>query len=174
MWELIGMQILVCIVQFYIATSENIKHIYVVTFLFNLFNLGCYWLNGDVATTYLYIIICIRSFVYVYRDKVKKYKWHFIVPVIAIILQLIVGFVSIDNLWQLIPILVPCYVNYYLWYYESTQKLRVGNFLCNVLWCVYNVASGLWIIAASRGLTALMNAVSYWNHRNSLGEGATE
>jgi hypothetical protein len=167
MLELIGAQVLVCIVQFYIATSENIKRIYIVTFLFNVFNLVCYLLNGDMTTTYLYIIICIRSFIYISRDKIKQNKWHFAVPVIFIIIQLVVGFTSIDNAWQLISILIPCYVNYYLWFYDSTQKLRVGNFIGNVAWCVYNAVTGLWIIAASRAVTAGMNAAAYYKYQHS-------
>lgn len=170
MWQLIGAQILVCIVQFYIATSENIKHIFIVTFLFNVFNLLCYWFNGDTATTYLYIVICIRSLIYIYRDPIKEHKWHFVIPIIAIVVQLMVGIKAIENIWQLIPILVPCYVNYYLWFYETTQKLRIGNFIGNASWCVYNAVSGLWIISASRCVTAIMNAISYWNHKEKVEE----
>ncbi len=165
MTQLILAQVLVCAVQFFIATSESIRKIFVVTLLFNAFNLLCYYLNGDMATTYLYIVICVRSVVYIYRDKIKKYRFHFLVPVAAIIVQTWVGFTSIDTLWQLLPIIAPCYVNYYLWFYESTQKLRIGNIVNNSLWGVYNFASGLWIIGVARIITVIMNIVSFSCHK---------
>lgn len=165
MKELIVMQLLVCAVQYFIATSESIKKIFVVTLLFNVFNLLCYYLNGDMATVYSYLVICTRSVVYIYRDSIKKHKWHFVVPLLAIALQTSVGFSAIDNLWQLLPIIAPCYVNYYLWFYESTQKLRLGNIANNSLWGIYNFVTGLWIIGIVRGITVVMNAVAFAKHR---------
>lgn len=166
MTELILMQLLVCAVQYFIATSENIRKIFVVTLLFNVFNLLCYYLNDDMATVYSYLVICTRSVIYIYRDKIKKYKWHFAVPVLAIIVQTAVGFTAIKSLWQLLPIIAPCYVNYYLWFYENTQKLRIGNIINNGLWGIYNFATGLWIIGVVRVVTVTMNALSYKKHKN--------
>lgn len=167
MWELVFAQILVCGVQFIIATSESIRKIFVVNFLFNAFNLLCYYINGDMATVYLYIVICVRSAVYIYRDRIKKYGWHFVVPLAAIAVQTLVGFTAIDSLWQLIPIVSPCYVNYYLWFYDNTQKLRIGNMVNNGLWGIYNGVTGLYIIAAGRAVTVIMNLISYLKHRKT-------
>lgn len=165
MTELILMQVLVCAVQYFIATSENIRNIFVVTLLFNVFNLLCYYLNEDMATVYSYIVICVRSVIYIYRDKIKKHRLHFLVPIAAITVQTAVGFTAIKSLWQLLPIIAPCYVNYYLWFYKDTQKLRLGNIANNSLWGIYNFATGLWIIGIVRIITVTMNAVSYKKHK---------
>lgn len=167
MLELIVSQVLVCAIQFFIATSENIGKIFAVTLLFNVFNLLCYYINGDMATTYLYVVICIRSAVYLFRDRIKRHSWHWLVPLTAIAVQTAVGFTNIDNPWQLLPIITPCYVNYYLWFYKSTQKLRIGNAVNNGLWGIYNAATGLWIIAAGRIITVIMNTVSHRIHRKA-------
>lgn len=161
---LIVTQIITLIIQFYIATTEKIKHIFIVTLLFNVFNMLCYLLNNDLATVYLYIVICIRSFIYVYRDKIKIYKWHHIIPILACIAQIYVGFTSINNIWQIIPIILPCYNNYYLWYYTSTQKLRVWNIVNNLGWGVYNAVSSVYIIALGRIITVIMNISAYYKH----------
>ena len=88
MIKLILTQIIVCIIQYYIATTEKTKNIFWVTFLFNFFNGLCYYFNGDMPTVYFYIVICVRSFVYIYKDKIKVYKWHPVIPFFFIGVQI--------------------------------------------------------------------------------------
>lgn len=156
-------QLVVVIINVYIATTENKKNIYIVTFLFNLSNLIMYMLNKDVTTTAMYIVITLRSLVYIYKDKINI----IIVPIIAILAQLIIGFTTIENMWQLIPILVPCYVCYYMWFNKTTQHLRINNAICNSLWFVYNIYSGLYIASISRVITVTANIVQYYKHKNT-------
>ena len=164
------MQILVCIVQYYIANTEKVKNIFITTWLFNVFNLLCYFIKDDKTTVYVYILISVRSFVYIYRDKIKKHRFHFIVPALAVVAQLIVGYLTITNYWQLIPVLIPCYVCYYMWYYDTTQKLRVGNIIGNGAWGIYNAATALYIIAVARFVTVIMNVAAYIKHRHQKEE----
>jgi hypothetical protein len=161
--DVILMQIVVVLINSYIAITEKKKNIYVVTFLFNFANLIMYLVNGDKTTAILYIVISGRAFVYIFKDTVieKLKKWAIIVPIIAIILQIVVGFSSIENIWQLLPIITPCYVCYYLWFYNTTQKLRIGNIVNNSLWLIYNVVTGLYIVSISRLITVIVNIVSY-------------
>lgn len=161
MIQLILAQLLVCAVQYYIATTEKIKNVLWTTFLFNFFNLVCYFINGDLTTTCIYVLICVRSFVYTYRDRIKKHKWHHLVPAAAILAQIIVSIFTIENPWQLIPVIIPCYVCYYMWYYDTTQKLRIGNIIGNGAWCVYNTVTGLYIVAVGRLITVVMNIAAY-------------
>ena len=166
MVQLILAQIAVCIIQYYIATTEKIKNIFWVTFLFNFANLICYFFNGDISTVLLYILICIRTFVYIFRDKLKLHKWSVIISFGFIAIQLVVGFATMTSYWQIIPILTPCYVCYYMWFYETTQKLRIGNIIGNANWCVYNTVTGLYIVAIGRLVTVIMNLVTYIKRRN--------
>lgn len=155
--DLILTQIVVVLINFYIATTENKKNIYIVTFLFNFANLIMYFFNGDKTTVFIYIVISIRSFIYIYKDKFKT----ILIPIIAIIVQLFVGFNNIENLWQLIPILVPCFVCYYMWFSKNTQELRIWNAVCNFLWGIYNLVTGLYIVMISRFLTVIFNLFAY-------------
>jgi len=159
-------QIIVVLINAYIAYTENKSRIYVVTFLFNFANMCMYFFNGDKATTVIYIVISIRSLVYIYKDKFKT----IIIPILAMLVQLAIGFKVIDNLWQLIPILVPCVVCYYMWFCKTTQELRVFNAICNALWVIYNLKTQLYIVAISRAITTINNILAYMkNRKRTLG-----
>ena len=168
MVQLICTQVVTCLIQYYIATTEKIKNIFWVTFLFNVANMLCYALNSDMMTVAMYIIICVRSFIYVYRDEIKKHRWHSLVPIICVLLQGGVGFAMIENPWQLIPTIIPCYVCIYMWFYDTTQKLRIGNIIGNGAWGIYNTVTGLYIVAVGRLITVIMNIVAYIRNRKKV------
>ena len=165
MTTLIIFQILGLIFQFYIATLHNRTHVMAVTFLFNFSNLICYLLNNDITAFYSAIIICVRTFVYIFMEKFKTYKWHWVIPCIAIFIQLVIGMQTISNIFELIPILAPCYTCYYLWFYDSLQKLRVGNIIGNSMWFIYNMSTGLYILSVGRAITVFMNVGSFCKNR---------
>lgn len=158
------MQIIVVLINTYIAITEQKKHIYIVNFLYNFSNLLLYFFTQDTTTVCIYILISLRSFVYIYKDKLYKHKW---IPILFILLQILVGIITIENFWQVLTILAPCYVCYYLWFYETTQQLRIGNIINNFLWFIYNFVSGLYIIAISRIITIIVNLITYtYKHKN--------
>lgn len=163
MLNVIIMQCIVVAINIYIANTENKFRIYFVTFLFNFANLLMYAFNNDKTTAIIYIVISIRSFVYIFKDKIKTP----IVPIIAILAQLIVGFNSIENIWQLIPIITPCLVCYYMWFCKTTQQLRIWNAICNGAWGVYNFKTGLYIVMISRIITVIANLQAYFKNRSS-------
>lgn len=159
--SVIIIQIISVLINSYIAFAKNIKHIYIVTFLFNLSLMILYLVNQDKTTFIIYIIITIRSFIYIYKDKFKTN----IIPWIAIIIQLILGILTMDNIWQVISILTPCYSCYYLWYSKNTQELRIGNIIANSLWLIYNLVVGLYIVMIMRFITVIMNIIAYNKHK---------
>lgn len=161
--QIIITQLIVVLINYYIANTENKFGIYFVTFLFNLANLIMYAVNDDRTTAILYIVITVRSLVYIFKDKLKK--WH-IIPILAVAAQLYVGFTTIENLWQLIPIFTPCIVCIYMWYGQTTQQLRIGNIVCNGLWGIYNFRTSLYIVALSRLITVIANVRAYIKHFN--------
>ena len=120
--------------------------------------------NNDLTTTLIYIVIHVRSFIYIYKDKFKTD----IVPYLAIIIQLIIGYYTIENSMQVLSILIPCYTCYYLWFYNDTQKIRIGNIIANTLWAIYNIATGLYIVLIMRAMTIISNIVAYIRRRKQL------
>lgn len=158
-------QIIVLIAQLYIATNENIKHIFIARFIYNALYMILYFINADITTTLTYVLNTVRSAVYIERQEIYEQKWHFLVPFTFIIVQIIIGLITMNNYWQLLAIFCGCYFSYYLWFYKTTQKLRVGNMIGDFLWLIYNIISQLWIVAAARVIVIVMNAVAYQNHR---------
>ena len=151
------MQVITVLVNIYISFTEKKKRIYISTFLLNFAQLLMYKFNNDTTTTMIYIVITIRSLLYINKDVFKTN----IIPYLAILCQLIIGIVTIENPTQLLSILIPCYSTWYLWFYKDTQKLRVGNIIANTAWAIYNIISGLYIIIIMRIITIVSNLIAY-------------
>lgn len=145
------MQVVVLLVNIYIATTEQKKRIYIATFLLNFSLLLTYYFNGDIAA----------SLAYIYKDEFKTN----IIPYIAIFFQILVGIFTIENLSQIMTILIPCYSTWYLWFYKDTQKLRVGNIIANSAWAIYNFFGGLYIVLIMRLITVLSNLIAFTRQR---------
>ena len=160
------MQIVTVIVNMYIAVTEKKKRIYIATFLLNLSQLIMYFFNNDLTTAFIYIVIVIRSLIYIYKDKFKTN----IIPYVAILIQLIIGYFTIENAIQILSVLIPCYSCWYLWFYKDTQKLRIGNIIANTVWAVYNIYNGLYIILIMRSMTIGSNAIAYIRRKRNLEE----
>lgn len=158
------MQIVTIIVNIYISFTERKKRIYIATFLLNLAQLFMYLFNGDLTTALIYIVIVARSYIYIYKDKFKKN----IIPYIAMALQILIGCFTIENSVQIFSVLISCYSCWYLWFYNDTQKLRVGNIIANTAWAIYNVCGGLYIILIMRAITITSNMVAYIKRKNEL------
>ena len=151
------MQIVTIIVNMYIAFTEKRKRIYIATFLLNFSQLIMYFFNNDLTTALIYIVIVIRSLIYIYKDKFKTN----IIPYVVILIQLIIGYFTIENALQILSVLIPCYSCWYLWFYKDTQKLRIGNIIANTAWAVYNIYNGLYILLIMRSMTIGSNAIAY-------------
>lgn len=160
------MQIVTIIVNIYISFTEQKKRIYVATFLLNLAQLFMYFFNNDITTGLIYIIIVVRSWVYIYKDKFKSD----VVPYLMILIQLIIGLATRENDLQILSTLIPCYTCWYLWFYNDTQKLRVGNIIANTAWAIYNICTGLYIILIMRFMTVGSNLIAYIKRRYELKE----
>lgn len=158
------MQVITTLVNIYISFTEKKKNIYLATFLLNFSQLLMYFFNGDITTGLIYIIIVIRSFIYLYKDKCKSN----LIPIFIIIIQIAIGFATMQNYIQILSILIPCYSTYYLWFYKDTQKLRVGNIIANSLWAAYNVCTGLYIILIMRAITIVSNLVAFIKRKIEL------
>ena len=151
------MQIVTIIVNIYIAFTEKKKRIYIATFLLNLSQLIMYFFNGDITTALIYIVIVIRSFIYIYKDKIKTNN----IPYIIIIIQVLIGVLTMEDNLQIISIVISCYSCWYLWFYNDTQKLRIGNIIANTAWGIYNICNGLYIILIMRAMAIASNWIAY-------------
>ena len=150
-------QIFAVLVSTYIAFTKSKKIVYILTFLFNLSCLLVYYFNNDLVTSLMYLIIAVRSFVYIYKNKIK----HSFVPTIFILLHLMVWLLVPHTSISVLSVLTPCFVAYYMWYWNTLQKLRVGNIINNGLWFVYNLITGVWILMVFRLIIVIVNILAY-------------
>lgn len=159
----IVLQAVACGLGIYQSRTENKKNIYLTTFLFNMSCLLVYLAIGEISTVLSYILITVRSYIYMFKDKLH----YHIIPIGFIVIHLIVGFMSITNPWQLLSILAPSFTCFYMWYGKDTQQLRLGNIVNASLWLVYNIYCGLYILCINRVITIGSNVIAYVQKRHS-------
>ena len=158
------MQVVTIVVNIYISFTEKKKRIYIATFWLNISQLIMYFLNNDLTTGLVYIIIVIRSLIYIYKDSFKTNR----IPYIIIIIQIVIGFATLEERLQIFSILISCYSCWYLWFCDDTQKLRVGNIVANFAWAIYNICNGLYIILIMRAMTIASNIIGYIKRKKEL------
>ena len=161
---IILMQIITIILNIYISFTEKQKRIYIAIFLQNFAQLLLYGFNNDLTTTLIYIMITIRSVLCINKNKFKTD----LVPYLIINIQLLIGCFTMENSLQLISVLISCYSCWYFWFYNDTQKIRIGNIIANTAWAIYNLYTGLYIILIMRFITITSNFIAYIKRKNEL------
>ena len=51
-----------------------------------------------------------------------------------------------------------------MWFNKTTQELRIGNIIANSAWFIYNIVTGLYLVAAVRLVTIAANSIQYSKH----------
>lgn len=161
---LVILQIVAVIVNVYIAFAKK-KNVYITTFAFNFVNLCIYIYLGDITTIISYILISLRSFLYIYKDKLKvRY-----LPLLFIVLHIVFGIFTMENYIQILSIIAPCLTCMYMWISEDEQQLRLGNIGVASIWCLYNGLLGLYGLVLSRVITIVANIISYNIKKKDIG-----
>ena len=159
---LLILQLVAVGVNICIAYSHNTKRIYWLTFIFNLVNLLVYVYLCDLTTVVSYFGITVRSLTYVYKDKFHNN----LLPWVFCAFHVVFGLLTIQTPIQLMTIVAPCTVCYYMWYCkENRQHLRIANVANAALWCAYNAYSGVGLIACLRLITIASNAHALYINR---------
>lgn len=158
------MQALGLALNIFIALTHDTKKIYLFTFLFNAANLAIYILTQDWAACASGVLITLRSFAYMYKERVNG-QWT---PWVFISLHIFLGLMLMTSLWQIATIMAPVTVCYTMWFWKGQfQKLRVGNIINAGLWLVYNLHVGLWITALCRLMTIVANLLGMYKEARS-------
>lgn len=158
------MQVLGLALNIFIALTHDTKKIYLFTFLFNVVNLTIYILTQDWAACVSGVLITLRSFAYMHKERVNG-QW---MPWVFISLHIFLGLMLMTNLWQIATIMAPVTVCYTMWFWKGQfQKLRVGNIINAGLWLVYNLHVGLWITALCRLMTIAANLLGMYKEARS-------
>lgn len=155
------LQVIAVVTDIYIAFTNNKKHILFLTFLYNVLSMTLYLILRDYAAIISCILIVSRSFIYLFQDKIKKLKVHWIVPLLFISMHCIMGISKMENYWHILTIIAPCIICYLLWFEKSRQNMRLEQIVSDCLWLTYNLHSGLYILSISRVVSIASGFIAY-------------
>lgn len=128
--------------------------------LFNIFNLICFIFYQDMESVFVYAFVSIRSIVYIYRDKIRSSKFSFMIPVISIILQIVLGLLFLKHNYQVVPIIISCFVCYYLWFWQDIYSLKFGNVAVESSWMLYGLFTNAYITSIIQLLVLILEILS--------------
>lgn len=158
------MQALGLALNIFIALTHDTTKIYLFTFLFNAANLTIYILTQDWAACVSGVLITLRSFAYMHKERVNG-QW---MPWAFISLYIFLGLMLMTSPWQIATIMAPVTVCHTMWFWKGQfQKLRVGNIINAGLWLVYNLHVGLWVTALCRRMTIAANLLGMYKEVRS-------
>ena len=164
------LQIIAVIIDIYIAFSNDKKKILILAFLYNAFVFILYLLTKDFSTMFSYIIIVARSTIYIYQKQLKKYKYSYFIPIAFMVCHIISGIKTAESLWHILTIAAPIIVCYLLWFEKSRQKMRLEQAASDLLWLVYNIHAGLYILCISYIITITSGIIAFVTNINNKAE----
>lgn len=161
--ETIVTQTLALCCNTYVAFTKSKKHVYVASFMFNVFALLTGLFQQDYGLCVSYILIIYRSLVIIYKDRIKVKCKHFAFT--FIIAHIVFGIITWKDLWSIIPVITPIFTGSILWYSDNLQLYRVNNILNNLLWSIHNIQSQSYILVVTRVYTIMINIVAILKRR---------
>lgn len=156
-------QVLALLCNTFIAFSRSKRNVYIANFLFNVFALLTGFFQGDYGLCLSYTIILYRSAIMLYKDKIKSQCKHF--SLTFIVAHIVLGIISWENIWSVIPIIAPIIAGSVMWYSDDLQLYRLSNILNNTLWGIHNFQSGSYILVLVRLYNVTINGVAYCSNR---------
>ena len=161
--ETVISQLLALICNTYTAFAKNTKRIYIANCLFNFFAMITGLLQKDYGLCVSYGIIIYRSILMIYKSSVKQKYKHF--SITFILLHIIFGIVTWQNIWSIIPIVTPIITGLVMWYSDDLQLYRKNNVVNNLLWLAHNINSCSYILAITRTYAIIVNVIALIQHK---------
>jgi len=130
--------------------------------LANFASLAVFVFNGDSAASLSLILINVRSLAYLYQGRAKTDAIPFIC-LIAQAIALIPSFSSsvLTSPLSLLPMALTMYATAFMWWSKSMQHMRLHNTVNDLLWGIYDLATGLPIAGLTDISSAIMSLSAY-------------
>lgn len=165
-WTIV-FQVLAIIADIYIAFQNDRRNVLIATFVCNFICFLLYLYIRDFSTAGSYTLIISRSFIYIFQDKLKKYKVSVMIPIGFMLCHIGVGIFTMSSFWHILPIVAPCIVCYLLWLENSRQKMRLEQALSDTIWLTYNLHDGLYLLCLSRLVSIVSGLWAYRINRKN-------
>lgn len=154
------LQCLVFTVNIIITFCKTKHRMLFMHFIVNLLTLFTYIVNGNYEAAILYVITVIRPLLFMYKDNMKTNLLCYI----TIVIQIIIALFTFTEPLDLFNLTAGVYSCYYMWFYNTANKLRIGLIINNLLRIVYEAHKGLYILVIIRIITIL---TSIFNNRKA-------
>lgn len=149
-------QIFQVIYSCYIMFLKKKKNMLINMFISNAISLIIF-LIADLKSAFLTtLIIAIRSFLFMFRE---KYKTNFIFY-FCLILHILSGIITFDGFISLLPMLTAIISVFIIWF-GNEQQIRFGLIIPNIMWVIYYCIFGLYISAVFNMIVIISQVISY-------------
>ena len=160
------LQVFSVIFGIYNAFAHKKSHVLISIFVYNILNLALMFIIKDYSTFYLSLLLTIRSIVYLFQNKLKKYKWSIIIPISIIVGHVVITLTTMTHWYQLLPLVAVVSVAAILWFSKNRQAIRIDFALSDFLWLVYSAIMGLYISCISRVIMIAASLIAFYNNRH--------
>lgn len=149
-------QIFQVIYSCYIMFLNKKKHMLINMFISNAISLIMFFIADLKSALLTTIIITIRSFLFMFRD---KYKTNLIFY-FCLILHILSGIITFDGFISLLPMLTAVISVFIIWF-GNEQQIRFGLIIPNTIWVIYYCIFGLYISAVFNITVIISQIISY-------------
>ena len=156
-------QILSLITGVWSAFTRKKFFVLLSTAIFNTSMLLCYIVTKDYVALGSSILICTRSIIYLYKEKLSRFN---IIPFLFISLHIITGIIKLQNPYQIITIVAPCLICYCFWFVDNLQEIRLFNTINSILWFMYMIHCELYISSINYILNCIIFIISYLYYKH--------
>lgn len=153
---LIIVQIFQVIYSSYIMFLNKKKNMLINMFISNAISLVIFAIVGQKSAFLATIIIAIRSFLFIFRD---KYKTNFIFY-LCLFLHILSGIITFDGFISILPALTAIISIFVIWF-GNEQQIRLGLLIPSFIWFVYYCIFGIYISATFNIISSIFEIISY-------------
>ncbi len=149
-------QIVQVIYSIYIMFLDKKKNMLINMFISNLISLILFQVAGLSAASLTTIIITLRSFLFMFKE---KYKTN-VVFWTCLGLHIMAGILTFTGISSLLPCITAVISVVVLWF-GNEQQIRIGTVIANFIWVVYYLINGIYISAVTNIIIILFTILSY-------------
>lgn len=138
----IGIQILSLVYSVFITSLNKTDKVLLNTFIANILSLLVYLCFREISTALTIVVVAIRSFCCIYRDKFKTDRLMYV------FISMHLGIMCYAFNLESVLVATACSIATYVTWKKDAQGIRVGCSLSDALWLVYSIGIGAHIQSA--------------------------
>ncbi len=162
------LQIIALIFYAYIAFSHKKRNVLITVFVHNFTCLILSVVINDFSAVYSYILVNLRSFIFLYQDRLKKNQYTNAIPVGICILHIILGISSVERWYQIPTIIGPIVLTLSFWFENNRQRMRAEQSFSDAMWLIYNAFAGLYILCITRVMMITISLIAIYKNKNKI------